>query len=135
MIDENQVLVEKSGAIEAVVAVMRAHVASADVSEAACRAFINICCNHGSFLFDYDRCCHGCPSIAALCRRLRSCLWAGENQAMAGKSGAVDALVAAMRAHVDDAGVSENACWALFNICASNGALWLLASSVCIPVE
>ena len=46
---------------------------------------------------------------------------AGENQALAGKAGAIEAVVAAMRAHVGNAGVSENACMAMGNICV-NGA-------------
>ena len=43
---------------------------------------------------------------------------AGENQVLAGKAGAIDAVVAAMRAHVGNAGVSEEACGAMINICA-----------------
>ena len=46
---------------------------------------------------------------------------AGENKVLAGKAGAIDAVVAAMRAHVGNAGVSEQACWAMKNICV-NGA-------------
>ena len=42
---------------------------------------------------------------------------ADENKVMAGKAGVIDALAAAMRAHVDHAGVSEHACSALLNIC------------------
>ncbi len=45
---------------------------------------------------------------------------ADENKVLAGKAGAIDAVVAAMRAHVDNAGVSEQACWAMWNICANN---------------
>ena len=37
---------------------------------------------------------------------------AGENQVLAGKAGAIDAVVAAMRAHVGNAGVLEQACGA-----------------------
>ena len=47
--------------------------------------------------------------------------FAGENQVLAEKAGAITALVAAMSAHVDNAGVSAQACWALANICR-NGA-------------
>ena len=36
-------------------------------------------------------------------------LWAGENQVLAGKAGAIDAVVAAMRAHVGNSGVSVQA--------------------------
>ena len=46
---------------------------------------------------------------------------AGENRASAG-TGAIDALVAVMRAHVGNAGVLEQACCAMRNICEDNGA-------------
>ena len=45
----------------------------------------------------------------------------GENEVLAGKAGAIDAVVAAMRAHVGNAGVSQWACSAMCNICV-NGA-------------
>ena len=41
----------------------------------------------------------------------------GENQVLAGKAGAIDAVVAAMRAHVGNAGVSKQACGAMISIC------------------
>ncbi len=51
---------------------------------------------------------------------------------MAGKAGAIDAVVAAMKAHVDHAGVSEHACWALMEMCANNGTLMASAGlAVC----
>ena len=36
---------------------------------------------------------------------------------LAGKAGAIEAVVAAMRKHIDNADVSEQACGALNNIC------------------
>ena len=50
-----------------------------------------------------------------------------ENAVLAGKAGAIDAVVAAMRAHVGNAGVLEQACGAMNYFCF-NGALgvgWL----------
>ncbi len=47
----------------------------------------------------------------------------GENQVLAGKAGAIDAVVAVMRAHVGNAGVLEQACRAMRNICGNNGEL------------
>ncbi len=47
---------------------------------------------------------------------------AGENRVLAGKAGAIDAVVVAMRAHVGNAGVSELVCGAMLNICINNGA-------------
>ena len=54
-----------------------------------------------------------------------------ENKVLAGKAGAIDAVVAAMRAHVGNAGVLQQGCGAMSNICNSNGALgvgWLCVS-------
>ncbi len=45
---ESQVLAGKAGVIDAVVAVMRAHVGDAWVSEQACEALQNICINGAS---------------------------------------------------------------------------------------
>ena len=65
---------------------------------------------------------------------LRRLLWgmhvemmADENKVLAGKAGAIDAVVAAMRAHVGNAGVLEQACDAMCRICL-NGS----ASIVCV---
>ncbi len=64
---------------------------------------------------------------------------AGESQVLAGKAGAIDAVVTAMRAHVDNAGVSEFGCRAMINICFSNsefGVGWLcVCVCVCLCVE
>ncbi len=58
---------------------------------------------------------------------------ADENKLLAGKAGAIDAVVAAMRAHVGNAGVSGHACRALWNICL-NGALGVCCVYVCVYV-
>ena len=50
------------------------------------------------------------------------CNIADKNKVLAGKAGAIEAVVAAMRAHAGHAGVSEYACWAMVNICFNNGA-------------
>ena len=47
---------------------------------------------------------------------------AGENKVLAGKAGAIDAVVAVMRAHVGHAGVSEKACGAMVCFCFKNSA-------------
>ena len=47
---------------------------------------------------------------------------ADQNVVLAGKAGVIDAVVAAMRAHVGNAGVSQQACGAIFHICIDNGA-------------
>ena len=56
---------------------------------------------------------------------------AGENKVLAGKAGAIDAVVAVMRAHVGHSGVSEQACWAMIYIC-DNGAFASGAACVCV---
>ena len=51
------------------------------------------------------------------------CWCSGENRVLAAKAGAIDALVAVIRAHVGgDAGVLEKACGAIGWICNCNGA-------------
>ena len=45
----------------------------------------------------------------------------GDNKVLAGKAGAIDAVVAAMSAHVGNVGVSAEACRAMRLICV-NGA-------------
>ena len=47
----------------------------------------------------------------------------GENQALAVKAGAIDALVAAMRAHVGNADVTRQVCNAITIFCVTNGAI------------
>ena len=48
---------------------------------------------------------------------------AGDNAVLAGEVGAIDAVVAVMRAHVANDGVLEAACLALRILCSTNGAL------------
>ena len=53
--------------------------------------------------------------------RFERSIVAGDNQVLAGKAGAIDAVVATMRAHVANGGVSQQACLAMRNICFDNG--------------
>ena len=52
---------------------------------------------------------------------------AAENQLMAGKAGAIKAVVAAMRIHAGNGRVLETACWAIVGLSLKNGAfmVWL----------
>ena len=53
---------------------------------------------------------HECLAVMMLLAHvIVMCAMAGENQVLAGEAGAIDAVVAAMRAHVGNAGVSEQA--------------------------
>ncbi len=112
---ENQMLAGKAGAIDAVVAAMRAHIGNARVLKNACGAMCNICGSNGAFAF---------PCILHLSWDAE-----GENHVLAVKAGAIDAVLAAMRTHVGDAGVSEQACVAMRNICAVNGVCMVLKSA------
>ena len=47
----------------------------------------------------------------------------GENRVLAVNAGAIDALVAVMRAHKESADVSKPACFALGKVFCINGAL------------
>ncbi len=55
---------------------------------------------------------------------------AGENPVLVGKAGAIDALVAAMKAHVGNVGVSEQACLAMRNISVNNGVVLFVILTV-----
>ena len=57
-----------------------------------------------------------CQPLPDHCLFVSVC-FADANRVLAGKAGAIDALVAVMRAHVGNAGVSKQACKAMWNIC------------------
>ena len=44
-----------------------------------------------------------------------------DNQVKAGRAGAIDVIVSAMKTHSNNAGVCEAGCWALINITFNNG--------------
>ncbi len=66
-------------------------------------------------------------------------VFSDENAMLAGKAGAIDAVVAAMRTHVDHAGVSEQACGALMNICKSGVLVslfgWRGLFLICVTIQ
>ena len=45
-----------------------------------------------------------------------------KNRELAGRAGAIDALVAVIRVHIDNAAVSREAISALRNVCCNNGS-------------
>ncbi|KAG8462613.1 hypothetical protein KFE25_004589 [Diacronema lutheri] len=89
----------KAGALEAVVAAMRAPAAHSGVQKQACWALGNLCVS---------------TDVAGLARA---------RQAV--EDGALEAVTAAMRAHAEHSGVQQQACWALANVCAGNDAAGL----------
>ena len=44
-----------------------------------------------------------------------------DNQVMAGRAGAIDVIVSAMKTHINNAGVCEQGCGALCSITFNNG--------------
>ena len=44
-----------------------------------------------------------------------------DNQVKAGRAGAIDVIISAMKTHSNNAGVCEKGCGALWNITANNG--------------
>ena len=87
----------EAGAIEAVVAAMRAHPQEEGVQENGCCALADMCC--------------GDDAAAAVARRQR-----------AAAAGAIEEVVAALRAHPQEEGVQENGCLVLGNMCFGNDA-------------
>ena len=67
-------------------------------------------------------CCWAVVECDALCRRSCACVsdFAEEHRVSAVRAGVIDAVLAAMMVHVDNAGVTEKACRAL-NLFCSNG--------------
>ena len=119
-------LARRVGIIDAVLAVMRAHVADAGVSEQACRVMEIVCDDHSA-------CCRRsmCPSSLMFCHtsngqscacrlqlrfRLLNLLTASDRV----PESAIDALAAVLRAHAYNTSVSMAACKAMTNICKRN---------------
>ncbi len=48
--------------------------------------------------------------------------WIDNDRLRSRKAGAIDAVVAVMRAHADNAGVLEQACLTMKHVCCDNGA-------------
>ena len=95
------------GGIDVVVAAMRRHEASAEVALWGCRALWNIACD-GALAVDLVSC------AKRLC--------AAANRVPVARKGGIDAVVAAMRRHEDNAAVAEQGCAALCNIAADGRA-------------
>ena len=97
---------EEAGVIEAVVAVLQAHPQVACVQLAACELIHNIC-------FGSDEAGHSLVrSEAGLARAER-----------AAEAGAIEAVVAAMRAHPHEAAVQEIGCVTLIELCGGTSHL------------
>jgi hypothetical protein len=65
----------------------------------------------------------GWPVRLQQCVVVVVCLCADENRVLAGRAGAIDAVVTAMREHANNTRVSEQACRALGNLCISGAHL------------
>ena len=104
-------LARSAGAIDAVVAVMRAHVGNSELMKPACWIVSNICSLNGAYSNAFFSCC--CHVLTTYST--------GENAVLAGRAGVIDALVGVMKAHADNASVLEPACASLNKICIDNG--------------
>ena len=98
------------GALEAMVAAMRAHAYDVEVQENGCWALANVV-GQGR-VADSE-------SSDAVGRSRSSFLMACARAQRAAASSAIEAVVAALRAHPREAGVQENGCLALAKICIS----------------
>ena len=96
----------KAGALEAVVEAMNTHLDVADVQWNGCHALSNLCSGIDT-------------GGKARDRRANT---PGDRKQRAAKAGALEAVVAAMRAHRQVGDVQENACAALSSMCSGNGA-------------
>ncbi len=123
-----------AGAVEAVVAALRAHSANAAVQEQGCWALRNICCNNA----DNQAKAGGAGAVEAVVAALRThsanaavqeqgcralcnlCTDSADNKAKAGGAGAIEAVVAVLRAHGANLSVQEQGCAALVNLCCDN---------------
>ena len=108
-LDDNRVTAGKCGAIDAVVSAMKTHSGNAGVCEKGCGALKNIAFNNGKYHHtqnDFRDSTHK-HTLA-------------DNKVTAGKCGAIEAIVSAMKTHLNNADVCQYGCWAL-QIIAVNG--------------
>ena len=93
----------KGDAIEVILNVMRTHINNSEVCYAGCGALMNITYNNGK-------------QIEAQTKRNYSKNIAAGNKVRAGKGGAIEVILNAMRTHINNAGVCEDGFRVLINI-------------------
>ena len=111
--DKHAALAVEAGAMQAVVAIMRTHSDNASVVKQACKALGRIIADRGAIA---DR------NFLDFTLWLRTGPLAGVNQALAG---AINALVAVMTKHVDNASVMEPTRSILRSFCCKSGAFFV----------
>ena len=111
-------LAVKAGAIGAVVAVMRTHVHDAHAMEQASSALRCLCFNGCvlQLICEWRRACW-MKSVCEFSDCVGSIALADKNVLLAGRAGAIDAVLTAIMAYADNNGVCEQAFAALCNIC------------------
>ena len=115
----NRVAAGRAGAVEAVVATMRAHNVPLEGSLMACTTMACMCSNTGM------RCCLCADDDAdddEFTERQHSMVLSDENLARAVRARAVEAVVAIMQAHLGNTQVAEVTCKVLTIICVSPGS-------------
>ncbi len=101
--DKVRALAGRAGAIDAVVVVMRANISDHELSGMALETIRHLCFRNGIALISNVDC------VLFVC--------AVENCVLAVKAGVIDAVLAVMRAHVDDDVLSSKACLTLRSLC------------------
>ena len=95
-----------AGGIEAVVKAINTHIGSVDVCRTGCATLLNMIIN-GKALIKQQIKSKNKLTV--------------ENRVKAGAAGGIEAVVKAISTHIDNAGVCEEGCWALWNMTALNG--------------
>ena len=130
--EAKRVAAGEAGAIEAVVAAMRAHGSNAEVQKQGCWALENMACDaenkvkagSAGAIEVVVAAMRAHASNAGVqqrgCGALMNMTFNDENKVKAGSAGAIESVVAAMRAHGSNAGVQQRGCWALKNMTCKN---------------
>ena len=95
-----------AGGIEAVVKAINTHIGSVDVCRTGCATLLNMIIN-GKALIKQQIKSKNKLTV--------------ENRVKAGAAGGIEAVVKAINAHINNAGVCENGCGALWNMTTNNG--------------
>ena len=113
-LDDNKVIAGKCGAIEAVVNAMKRHIDNSPLCQNGCGALNNITTNgNTSFTILLMKNCS---------KRENSFTNAlDDNKVIAGKCGAIEAVVSVIKTHTDDTTICGIGCGTLIVITANNG--------------
>ena len=108
---DNAIKAGKKGAIEAIVNAMNEHIKNGDVCKNGCDALWNITRGNGKQEPTQS------PSFCSQFKR------PDDNRIKAGEAGAIEAIVNAIKTHINNGDICENGCGALMSITYKNGKL------------